>query len=115
IAGRGKLAARSDLIRYELVARMGGVYMDTDVRCLGNIDRLMVGVRLFVCDEGRPPRACVGNYGFGATPNHPAMWTVVRELWPRICDIWGDDEERPAKFPSIVKICGPAYLNEQLR
>lgn len=108
LAGRGKWAGRSDLIRYELVARYGGVYMDVDVVCLGKIDQLLENVRLFVCDEVgfNGTGAAVGNYGFGAHANHPAMWTVVRELPDRI---------RAARAgANLVEISGPVYLNQQL-
>lgn len=110
MAGQGKWAARSDLVRYEVVARYGGVYMDTDVRCFRCIDELLEGVDLFVCDE---VYHCNGNYGFGARPNHPAMWTVVREVGPRIEMIY--DKGRPKDFPNIVEITGPVYFNAQLR
>lgn len=110
MAGRGKWAGRSDVIRYEIIARYGGVYLDTDVRCFQCIDELMEGVDLFVCDE---VYNCNGNYCFGARPNHPAMWTVVRELGPRIEDL--HDGGRPKAYPNIVEVCGPNYLNKQLR
>lgn len=72
-----RLACASDIIRLELVARFGGVYLDTDVECFAPIDPVLEGVRLFNCDEHGPH---FGNYCFGAVPLHPAMVSAVRHL-----------------------------------
>jgi mannosyltransferase OCH1-like enzyme len=104
VTGRATLAARSDVVRYELVARYGGVYLDTDVECFQNIDEVLRDVRLFVADEWGPS---VGNYLFGATANHPALWTAVRELGPHLSG------HKTAL--NAVQATGPAYLNSRLR
>lgn len=74
-------AARSDCYRYEIVARYGGVYADTDVEWFQPIDPVLRDVNLFVADEFG---ASNGNYLFGARPNHPALWTAVRDLTPSL-------------------------------
>src|SRR4028118_181905 len=38
VTGRAVLASRSDIVRYEVIARSGGIYLDTDVECFGNIN-----------------------------------------------------------------------------
>jgi hypothetical protein len=63
-------AELSNVARYEIVARHGGVYVDTDFECLRPIDRLVRGIAGFA--------ACSfpGNVapGFvGAVPGHAAM------------------------------------------
>lgn len=104
VTGRAALAARSDVVRYELVARYGGVYLDTDVECFAAIDEVLCGVNLFVADEWGPS---AGNYMFGASPNHPALWTVVRELGPHLSG------HKTAL--NAVQAAGPTYLNSRLR
>jgi mannosyltransferase OCH1-like enzyme len=104
VTGRGTTAARSDIVRYEVVARYGGIYLDTDVECLKPIDELLNDVRLFVSDEWGPRP---GNYMFGAVPNHPAMWTVVRELAGHL-----DSKREPL---NAVLATGPEYVNPLLR
>lgn len=104
VTGRAVVAARSDIVRYELVARYGGVYLDTDVECFDAIDEVLDGVRLFVSDEWGPS---VGNYMFGAKPNHPALWTVVRELSSHL------NSHKTAL--NAVQATGPPYLNTKLR
>lgn len=103
VTGRAILAARSDIIRMELIARHGGVYLDTDVECFKNISPLLEGVDLFISDEWGPSP---GNYMFGARPNHPALWTAVREL--------KGSAEKMAKVNAVF-LAGPQYLNPQMR
>jgi hypothetical protein len=70
------LAERSDLVRYEVLRRHGGVYVDTDVECLRPIDDLLDGVQAFAAYEV-PGRLC--NAVLGAVPGHPAI-TRATEL-----------------------------------
>jgi mannosyltransferase OCH1-like enzyme len=104
VTGKAAIASRSDIVRYEVIARYGGIYLDTDVECFKPIDELLTGVRLFVSDEWGP---CPGNYMFGAIPNHPALWTVVREAGPHLNGLNG--------AVNAVNAVGPNYLNTKLR
>ena len=69
------LAERADLVRYEIIRRHGGIYVDTDIECLRPIDELLEGVVLFAGYEV-PGRLC--NAVFGAVPEHPAFAEAVR-------------------------------------
>ena len=103
VAGPSAAAARSDIVRYEIVLR-GGICLDTDVECFGNIEHLLCGVSLCVADEwGAHP----GNYLLGAAPNHPAIYSVVRGLGPHLSAL--------ASGVSAVEATGAAYLYRQLR
>jgi mannosyltransferase OCH1-like enzyme len=68
------LAERVDLVRYEILRRHGGVYVDTDVECLRPIDELLRGVLAFAAYEV-PGRVC--NAVLGAVPDHPAFARAV--------------------------------------
>jgi mannosyltransferase OCH1-like enzyme len=68
------LAERADLVRYEVLRRHGGVYVDTDVECLRPIDDLLDGVVAFAAYEV-PGRLC--NAVLGAVPAHPAFARAV--------------------------------------
>jgi len=63
-------AEHSDLLRYEILRRHGGVYVDTDVECLRPIDELLTGVVAFAGFE-LPGR--LGTAVMGAVPGHAAM------------------------------------------
>lgn len=95
--------SRCDIVRYEIALR-GGVCLDTDVECFGNIETSLCGVSLFVADEWE---SRCGNYLFGAAPNHPALYTVVRELGTRLGDL-------KTAVNAAHDATGPTYLNEQL-
>jgi hypothetical protein len=60
----------SDLVRYELMRRHGGVYVDTDIECLRPIDGLIEGVSAFSAYEV-PGRLCPAL--MGSVPGHPAF------------------------------------------
>jgi mannosyltransferase OCH1-like enzyme len=71
---------RSDLLRYEILAREGGVYVDTDVECKQPIDPLLDGVAAFA-GWVRPQK--VGNAIIGAVPGHPAIERMLEEAQAR--------------------------------
>jgi inositol phosphorylceramide mannosyltransferase catalytic subunit len=60
----------SNLMRYEILRRYGGIYVDTDVECLRPLEPLLRGVNAFAAleTEGR-----VGNAILGAVPGHRAF------------------------------------------
>lgn len=111
--GRTRLAAQSDMIRYEIVARYGGVYADLDVEAFRAIDELIDGVRLLIADECGP---CEGNYLIAAEANHPAMWTVVRELPGHLKALRHSIARGEVEAPvNPVVATGPRYVNAVLR
>jgi mannosyltransferase OCH1-like enzyme len=57
-----KMAAKSDILRYEVIARYGGVYIDSDFEPLQPIEPILDGVSTFQADEldDRPCNALIG-------------------------------------------------------
>ena len=80
---------RSDLLRYELVRRFGGVYLDMDFECLKPIDELIEGIDFFVgyivADQfgEEATRRRVGSAIIGAEPGHAILERAIREAQPR--------------------------------
>jgi mannosyltransferase OCH1-like enzyme len=80
---------RSDLLRYELVRRFGGVYLDMDFECLKPIDELIEGIDFFVGyivteQFGEEVvRRRVGSAIIGAVPGHAILERAIREAQPR--------------------------------
>lgn len=75
-AGRARTAAElADLMRYEILRRQGGVYVDTDVEGRQSLDGLLGGVEAFAALElaGR-----VGTAVLGCVPGHPAFARAAR-------------------------------------
>lgn len=73
-------AERSDLLRFEVLARHGGVYVDTDFECLRSIESLLEGVSFF-CAYNDPDR--VNNAIVGSVAGHPLALRAIREARPR--------------------------------
>jgi mannosyltransferase OCH1-like enzyme len=73
-------AERADILRLELLHRLGGVYVDADMESLQPIDPLLDGVSCFLgaLDSGR-----VSNAVIGAVPGHPLLARAIAELRPR--------------------------------
>jgi Glycosyltransferase sugar-binding region containing DXD motif len=65
----------SDLMRYEVLHRFGGVYVDTDFECRRPLTPLLRGIDAFAALE-LPGR--VGNAVLGAIPGHPAFARAAR-------------------------------------
>lgn len=75
IAGRFAGQLRSDLARYEILWRHGGVYVDADMEALRPFDPLL-DAEAFAGweDDGR----WVNNAVLGAVPGHPLMRALTR-------------------------------------
>src|SRR5438309_627607 len=67
-------AMRSDIARYELLLRFGGIYVDTDFECLRPFDDLLAGVEAFM---GTEDGWFLTNALMGAVPGHPVIEAVV--------------------------------------
>ena len=86
---------KSDVLRYEILWRFGGVYIDMDVECLRPIDELLDDVSLFAAFE-RPGR--IGSAVVGAEPSHPAMKHAVTEIQRRV----GTGKQEEATGPGLL-------------
>ena len=74
IAGRYAGQLRSDLARYEILWRHGGVYVDTDMEALRPVDPLMDAEAFAGWElEGK----WVNNAVLGAVPGHPLMRALI--------------------------------------
>ncbi len=75
-AGRN-WAQKSDVLRFELMAGCGGVYLDTDMECLQTIEPLVETCRAFLGYE-KPGRIAQGI--IGAEPGHPFFSMIMAAL-----------------------------------
>jgi mannosyltransferase OCH1-like enzyme len=91
-----RLAAKSDVLRYELIWRFGGVYVDTDFQCFKNIEELLDGVNAFQGDEV-PDKP--GNALLGGVAGDPFFTFLIEQL-----------PESVANHEDIVDQSGPGFL-----
>jgi mannosyltransferase OCH1-like enzyme len=74
-------AQMADILRYQILLRHGGVYLDIDFECLRNIDPILVGVENFSCSEdGRSISIGI----IGAEPNSIYMERCISALPERV-------------------------------
>jgi inositol phosphorylceramide mannosyltransferase catalytic subunit len=91
-------AVKADIARYEIVRRYGGIYADVDFEPLCAFDAMAARTSLLVGEE-RPGH--LNNALFGASPEHPFLEQVVRELpvsWRAQPDGAVTDRTGPAFF-----------------
>jgi inositol phosphorylceramide mannosyltransferase catalytic subunit len=94
-------AERSDLLRYEILYRFGGVYIDTDMECLRPIDPLLDGVRFFA---GKVRGNRLNNAIIGCEEGHPSAKLLTRKARPVELD--GNDVQRVDQYGT-----GPYFLS----
>jgi len=68
---------KSDIARYEILLRFGGVYVDTDFECLHPFDALLGGVEAFI---GTEDGAHLSIGLMGAVPGHALFEAIVDAL-----------------------------------
>jgi mannosyltransferase OCH1-like enzyme len=90
----------SDVLRYEILNRHGGVYVDTDVECLRSLEPLVENASAFAA-YARP--GLIGSAVVGAVPGHPAIAETLSMVRER------------AGSGSQVEATGPVALTSVLR
>jgi mannosyltransferase OCH1-like enzyme len=94
-------AERSDILRLEVLWRLGGVYVDTDFECLRPLDPLIEDLDFFTAPL--KPNGWVNNAFIGSVPGHPILDRALNELRPR--EFHGYDKHGT----------GPRFLDTLLR
>lgn len=104
-----RLAAKSDILRYEICARYGGVYIDADFEPLRPIEPILGGVAAFAADEldDRPCNALIG-----CVAGDPFFETLVQAI-PESISRGGDIVETTG--PNFLKRTIAKYLGENHR
>lgn len=79
--GMGNLGGKADILRYEILHRYGGIYLDADLTCLKPLDISFLEHDFFAAYESELWRPeLVANGVLGAIPGHPIMETMVRNI-----------------------------------
>lgn len=77
--GVGKLHGACDVVRIEILERLGGVYIDADAKRLLNIDELLDN-RFFAIRESDEMGERIANGVIGAVAAHPIITNYVTEM-----------------------------------
>jgi len=65
----------SDVIRYELLYKYGGIYLDCDFSCYKNVEPLIKDLKLFISTEDNVHLS--GGF-IGSVPKHPIIKRLIR-------------------------------------
>jgi len=95
-------AQKADIVRYEIVHRYGGLYVDADYECLGRIDDLIDG-RDHLLIEGIEPHLLHNGF-FAAVPGSPLLARAIKMIPTRMRERTG-----------VVGQTGPLLLAEAAR
>lgn len=95
---------RADVLRYEILYRMGGWYVDADFRCLRPLAPMVEGLECFATFEKQD--VWVANGLMGAKPGNPFIWRLIEGLRD---SVRGNPGARPARTS------GPRYLTKHWR
>jgi mannosyltransferase OCH1-like enzyme len=97
------LGAKSDIFRYEIIYRYGGLYVDTDFQCVRSFNDFL---HLNFFSGGGPAKVPHTFNGlFGAKPYHPILKTIIDVL----------SKTKLAKeddFTQIMKLTGPDFFSK---
>jgi len=98
-----RLDQKSDIMRYELLYQLGGVYVDFDFEPLRPMDEILEGVECFVCQW---TGELLNNSCLGAAPGHPFIGQLIDRL-PRSMS-----QHRPGR---VTQQTGPHFLTRVLQ
>jgi len=95
---------KSDILRYEILYKMGGVYIDTDFLAVAPFDDL-TGYDFF-SGTGHVDKVAIFNGVIGARPNNPMLKEII--------DTIGASEIREDNFESIMESTGPTFFKRMV-
>lgn len=96
---------RADILRLLVLYVHGGVYCDVDTECLRPLDELADGKRFFI---GWEDELQLCNAVIGATPRHPAIASLLREVTASVF------EKLPEALHRPYAVSGPAFATKVL-
>jgi len=102
--GMPKNIMRADVIRYLLMYRLGGLYLDTDYEMLKPFDLVQYDCVLPIEDEGEPGKnnLRIANSFFASAPGHPFFKAVIDAL-----------KANPPRDPgaNVLTTTGPHFIS----
>lgn len=79
-----ELAGKADVMRYEILERLGGIYVDADAECIRPLDDEFLEHEAFCCYENELVRPALLSNGYlGSVPGGTLVQELVRRLEER--------------------------------
>ena len=82
-------AERADILRLEILLKFGGVYLDSDIKVIRNLDKLLELGEFLLCEH--KPQGRVNNAFIASIPEHPILKLAVENIRPT--EIFGLNKE----------------------
>lgn len=107
--------AKSDVWRYEILNKYGGLYIDVDFVCLKPFDLFHENLSFYSSFLGDAHEYLCANGIFACTPNHPILIEVIKSLSSlsyqnnRITNNYILNTTGPFFFTNIIKKYAPQY------
>jgi len=76
-------AMRSDLLRYALLYKFGGIYIDADEQCLRNLEEWLDFEQSFICLERENNKIIINGF-IASEPNHPILIFTINTVVEKI-------------------------------
>lgn len=97
------VSGQTNIARYEILFRFGGIYIDNDFECLKSIEPLLDNVDCFV---GMENRQLANNAIIGCTPAHPLLLDLITSLEHNV--------HVSTEYDPDITRSGPYYLTRVL-
>lgn len=97
-----QIATKTDMLRYEILNKFGGIYVDTDVECLQSLDIFNHCCDFFACLEHWGADT-IGNAVIGSQAGHPITKLLVEQIKDADPSIVGLD---------VIFNTGPFYFTQ---
>lgn len=109
-------AQKSDIARYEILYRLGGLYVDTDFECLKPFDIWNYSLDFYVGIEFSS-RFKLNNALIAATKNHPILLDCINQIDESFYNVKNSDQlSTPDDYVElIIKQTGPLFLTNIIK
>lgn len=98
---------KSDIARYEILYKFGGVYLDTDFECFAPITHIWEHANFFAALDDAAQAIYCFNGLIGTLPHHPIIKTCIELL----SNVQSDIENTP----EILRQTGPHLLTQAIK
>lgn len=94
---------KSDIARYEILSRFGGIWADTDLECQHRLDPILNGLNLVIARESNN---WATNALMACEPDHPAMKRLIAQL---------PASAKRHENQAATRISGPQFLTPRIK
>lgn len=103
---------KSDILRYEILFMFGGLYVDTDFKCIHRFDDVHQACSFFAGLDFSDKRFTVFNGLIGATPQHSILKSCVHKIRAQSFNRTDGQQSNIDRKIAIMERTGPYFLSK---